>query len=606
MNKGTLAFWITLVSSLAAAGMGLLVLFSMGFDLARSAANLLAKDGSADPFTPGLYQSMQLPVTIAALLLLALAAIMLVWRSRSQRVISALLAASGRAWRRFRLDMKQFCVSLRNVRLSQGEIIVLGGIVLLAILARLIFIMQPFKHDEAYTVAVFANQPLKDALSDYHLPNNHLFHTLWVHIAYSLWGYAPWAVRLPSMLAGVLTVPALYLLARSLHGRSTAQIAAAAAAAMPVMVEFATQSRGYTLVMLFSLLLFMLGIYVRQRSNLFAWMLIVVVAVLGAYTIPVFYFSYASFLVWFGLTFLVGDINFTAYGSRWKFIRWGIISGILTVALTGLLYTPPALRSGLSAVLPYQVSDPISYAVFLEDAEVRLSEFVRLSLMELPASFGWLLAIGMALSLVLPPYTNIGQRQVHGRIPLQIAVVVGTFGLVFALRAPPWGRFLTFLVPLGLMWAAAGWVGLLQRIQHRLAMRWSMEQALVGCALAGVLLGTFARYQNNSHAGFDVVGKEEQATRFLRNEIRERDFVVVAHPQDAAVWYYWRLYGLDPVYFRRDRPFDRILVLVDPTAEQTLDSVLNERGPDRHLIKLDAAAPVFRLGSMTLIEIPVQ
>ncbi|HSV85139.1 MAG TPA: glycosyltransferase family 39 protein, partial [Levilinea sp.] len=577
-----------------------------GFDLARCAANLLAKDGRADPFTLALYQSMRLPVTITAISLLALAVMMLVWRSASQRIVAAFVAALGCAWGLFRRDLDQFAGSLRNIRVSHSELILLGGIILLAVCARVIFIMQPFKHDEAYTVAVFANQPLKAALSDYHLPNNHLFHTFLVHIAYSWWGYAQWAVRLPAMLSGVLTVPALYLMSRTLHGQTTALIAATAAAAMPVMVDFATQSRGYTLVMLFSLLLFTLGIYIRQHPNLAAWSLVVIVTVLGIYTIPIFYFSYASFLLWIGLACLAGDINITAYGSRWKFIGWGFISGILTVILTALLYTPPALRSGLGAVLPYQVSDPLSYSLFFQEAEVRLTEFVGLILMELPSFVGWLLAIGFVLSLVLPQQPETICRQMRGRIPLQIAVVVGTFGLVFVLRAPPWARFLTFLAPLGLMWAAAGWVGLLRRIQQRLAFRWQLEHVLAGLALAGALLGTLVRFQNNSHAGFDVIGEEEQVTRFLQSEIREQDFIVVAHPQDAAVWYYWRLYGLDPIFFRDDRSIDRIFVLVDPAHQQTLDSVLSERGPDRAIVNLDATEPVFQLDSMALFKIPVR
>jgi hypothetical protein len=606
MRKDFIGFWKTLVIGFTAAGLTMLVLFNTGFALARAAADLLAKDGSADPFTPVLYESLRLPVSIVGVILLVLSAAMLIWKSGSQRVVAAILAGLGRLWRRFSGDARQFLADLRRVRLGRGEVALLAGIILLAVIARAFFVMQPFKHDEAYTVAVFANQPLKDALSDYHLPNNHLFHTLLVHLVYSVFGYLQWAVRLPSLLAGVLTVPALYLLARTLHGRTTAVIAAAAAAAMPVMIEFATQSRGYTLIMLFSLLLFILGIYIRRRPNLLAWMLVVLVVVLGIYTVPIFYFSYVSFLVWMGLAWLAGDINFRAYGSRWKFIGWGFISGLLTVILTVLLYTLPALRSGLNQVLPYQVSDPLSYSLFLQEADVRLSEFVSLSLMELPGFVGWLLAIGFIVSLLLPLHSETVSQGMRVRIPLQVAVVVGTFGLIFALRAPPWARFLTFLVPLALMWAAAGWVGLLKVIQNHISIRWKLEHALAVLVIATALAGSILRFQTNPVAGFDGIGKEEQVTIFLESQVQEQDFIVVDHPQDAAVWYYWRLYGLDPVYFRRDRPFNRIFVLVDPTDQQTLDSVLANRGPDPSFLYLDAAEVVLQLGSMQIIAMPAR
>jgi hypothetical protein len=38
------------------------------------------------------------------------------------------------------------------------------------------------------------------------------------------------------------------------------------------MIDFAVQARGYTLIILFSLLLFILGIYVRRHANRFAWL----------------------------------------------------------------------------------------------------------------------------------------------------------------------------------------------------------------------------------------------------------------------------------------------------------------------------------------------
>jgi uncharacterized membrane protein len=606
MRKEVQILWTGLVILFGLAGLVLLVVFNLGFDFARSAADLLAKDGSADPFTLDRYLRLRPLFSIFGVIFLALAGSMLAWKNRSLGLAAVTLALLERFLKRFAVDTRQFAASLSRIRLARAEILLLAAMILLAVIVRVFFVMQPFKHDEAYTVAVFANQPLRDALSDYHLPNNHLFHTLLVHMVYSVLGYLQWAVRLPSLVAGVLVVPALYLLARSLHGRTVAFIAAAAAAAMPVMIEFSTQSRGYTLLMLFSLLLFTLGIYVRRRPNLLAWALIVVVVVLGIYTIPIFYFSYISFLLWLGLGWLVGDIDFQAYGSRWKFIGWGFVSGLLTVILTVLLYTPPVLRSGLNNVLPYQVSDPMSYALFMQDVNVRLTQFVELVMMNLPGVLLWILALGFVLSLILPVRSETVSPQMHGRVSLQIAVMVGTFGLIFGLRAPPWARFLTFLVPLGLMWAAAGWVGLLRWLQKRLPVQWKLENALAGLVLVFVLVGSLVHFQTNPVAGFDVVGYEEQVTRFLQGELQEQDFIIVAHPQDAALWYYWRLYGLDPVHFRRDRSFNRTFALVDPAFDQTLDIVLAERGPDRTLLDLAASKVVFQVGSLQLIEIPIR
>ena len=59
------------------------------------------------------------------------------------------------------------------------------------------------RFDEAFTFLRFASQPLLEGLTTYAEPNNHLFHTLLVHISTSLFGDQPWAIRLPALLAGV-------------------------------------------------------------------------------------------------------------------------------------------------------------------------------------------------------------------------------------------------------------------------------------------------------------------------------------------------------------------------------------------------------------------
>jgi hypothetical protein len=603
MRREALVLWGILVILTGVSGLVLLIGFNTGFDTARTLADLLARDGSADPFTPTLYQRLQLPVTLLGVILLALCAAMLFWKRRTQSLVSSAATRVAQFMALFWRDARTIVADLRAIRLERREVLFLAGILLLALAARLAFIMQPFKHDEAYTVTVFANQPLWGALSDYHLPNNHLFHTLLVHLTYSLFGYSQWAVRLPSLLAGMLTIPVLYLLARILHGRTVAVIATASAAAVPVMIDFAAQARGYTLIILFSLLLFILGVYVRRHANRFAWALMVVLVVLGIYTIPIFYFSYASFLVWLGLGFLFGDIDFKAYGSRWHFVAWLIISGILTVLFTVLVYLPPVLRSGLDKVLPYQVSDPLTYPLFLQEVEVRLAEFLEIALAELPLVLGWIAAIGIVLSVLLPLRSDYVQPQTRGRVPLQIAVLIGTFGMIFALRAPPWARFLTFLVPLVLMWAAAGWVGLLRLITRQFHQRWKVEYALAALVVLAAIGFTVLRIATHRNAGFDVVGREEQVARFLQSGLQPSDMIVIPDPQDAAVWYYWRLYGFDPEYFEDGRPIHRVLVVIDPTQDQTLQSALEYRGPQDVPLNLPASQQVYHAGNLQVFEL---
>lgn len=518
-------------------------------------------------------------------------------------LLDGFLRALGRLAARFARDTHEAVRELSRTQLQRGEFWLLLGIILLAVAARGMLIMHPFEHDEAYTVSVFAASPLHESLSDYYLPNNHLLHTLLLHISYLFFGYQPWAVRLPAFLAGILVIPALYFFARRLYDRWVALLAAGAAAAMPVMIYYSTSARGYSLVMLLALLIFFLGDFVRQRVNLLAWTLLVLCTAAGLYTIPVFFFPYGVLLVWLGFAFLIGAVDPMAYRPRWKFLAGLAVSGIATLILFLLLYTPVFLRDGVRAIFPTQVQHPAGWALFMEDVRVRLVESGNLLVTGFSTPVVWLLGIGVALSLLPLPRSAQRGRSAQRRVPLQIAALVGTFGLVFVLRAPPWARFITFLVPLILMWTAAGWVRLVQWIGGLLRFGPSLNRWLMGAALAAMALGCAWWIGHNPQAGFQVKGPMEQAALYLQANAQEQSLVVIGPPHDAELWYYFRLHGISMDHFKRELPFFQAFVLVDPSEGQTLQSVMKERMPDTFFFDLSQARVVYQSGAIQVYEL---
>src|SRR5215216_7354891 len=91
--------------------------------------------------------------------------------------------------------------------------IILGIMTLIGFCLRIIDLNQSIAYDEAYTFINFASRPFKHILADYSAPNNHIFHTILVGMAYRLFGAQPWALRLPAFLAGIFMVPAMYITA---------------------------------------------------------------------------------------------------------------------------------------------------------------------------------------------------------------------------------------------------------------------------------------------------------------------------------------------------------------------------------------------------------
>jgi 4-amino-4-deoxy-L-arabinose transferase-like glycosyltransferase len=184
---------------------------------------------------------------------------------------------------------------LKHVHLRWGLV---GFIALLGAIPRVIHLFYPMQYDEAYTFMAFARPPLYYTLTDYHLPNNHVFHSVLVHFSTRLWGEDPWAIRLPAFLAGWLLIPAVYLLAETLYNSRVALIAAILVAGWPNLINYSANARGYSLIMLLTLGLFYLGTRVLHEDRLGLWLGMSLLAAIGLFTVPVMAYPLAMLGIW--------------------------------------------------------------------------------------------------------------------------------------------------------------------------------------------------------------------------------------------------------------------------------------------------------------------
>jgi uncharacterized membrane protein len=97
-----------------------------------------------------------------------------------------------------------------------------------------------------------------------------LYHlTLWLTIR--AFGDGEFAVRLPSLIAGTLVIPVLYELGRELYDRRTGLIAAAFAAASPVLIWYAQEVRMYEFIALFGLLALLTQLRAIRHGTMLNW-----------------------------------------------------------------------------------------------------------------------------------------------------------------------------------------------------------------------------------------------------------------------------------------------------------------------------------------------
>ncbi|MGH9100736.1 MAG: glycosyltransferase family 39 protein, partial [Acidimicrobiales bacterium] len=98
--------------------------------------------------------------------------------------------------------------------------------------------------------------------SDVHPPM--YFCVLWGAIR--LFGDGELAVRLPSIAAGVLTIPVLYLLGKEAYDRRTGLVAAAVGAVAPILVWYSQEARMYSMLALFGLIAVWAQVRILKRT----------------------------------------------------------------------------------------------------------------------------------------------------------------------------------------------------------------------------------------------------------------------------------------------------------------------------------------------------
>ncbi len=205
-----------------------------------------------------------------------------------------------------------------------GAIIAIGAYLRLTGLGR-----QSLWFDEA-DIVVRAQRSWSDVFATFSTagengPVYNLFLATWVRIA----GVSEVAVRFPSAVAGVLALPAIYLLARRLAGPQSGLFAAGLLAISPYHIWYSQEAKMYSLVVLLSILSTLCLVEALRQNHTTLWIVYVVI------TTIMFYTHVAAVLVFVAQALFIG-LTYTRWAGEWKRIL--IAAAALTVP-----YIPIAL-----------------------------------------------------------------------------------------------------------------------------------------------------------------------------------------------------------------------------------------------------------------------
>ena len=234
-------------------------------------------------------------------------------------------------------------VSLRNLkRDDKAHLATLFGLTVWAAIIRYSYLGEPMRYDEADTFLNFASHPLMIVILSYRL-NNHPLNTLLMHLSASIFGIEPWALRLPTLIAGVMIVPLTYAAVASFRGKDVALLASALASASFPLVEYSTNARGYGLGAAF--LLLMIALIGKGKRAAGVYVFAGLMGALALYSVPSMLYGVTAVCLWAALTM--------------RRIRLAIVC-IFTAGLSALvLYAPFIAVCGMSAITQNQWVRPL-------------------------------------------------------------------------------------------------------------------------------------------------------------------------------------------------------------------------------------------------------
>lgn len=431
-----------------------------------------------------------------------------------------------------------------TARAPRYEWALVAAILLVGALLRLYQLPNGLWFDEIQTLVEYVRRPMGQILTTYDSQNQHLFYSVLARLAFDLFGESALALRLPAAAMGILSLWAVYLFARLVTGRTESVLAAAFLAFSYHHVWFSQNARGYTGLLLWTLLgsaCFLRLITGRYQRPWLLAMLYAACMALAAYThITAVLVVVAHFITWLVLFFrapsprgLDGWIPF--FGMAFAATLTLQLYALVLPQVFGTVLNPPR---GAAAT---EWQSPLWF----------LTESLRGLRQGIPG--GWL-TLGLGGLVVAAGLASYWRR---GRAILAVMLLPAAVSAaaLLALQHNLWPRFFFFSAGFGILIVIRGGYALVERIlPGRLALVAPAVTALVIAASATTVPRAWYPKQDFT-----------RASEFLDTSVRPGDSIVTV---DLTRFPY-------QAYYRRDYiPVDSLAQLTRIEAADRLTWVL--------------------------------
>ena len=587
---------LTLIRVTIIGGVVFGLLFLLPFEYQKSWVDELAADGTVQSYTLGVYTSIKYCAGPLAVLFFGVIVFLIGFKRRANSLINSAVLSSAKFLSLRRGEIKELIKTILPSKEDAIPLMILSGIIILGAFFRYAYLWRPMGHDETYTFMAFASRGLRISITDYHLPNNQVFHTILVNLAYQMFGDSPAVIRFPTFLAGILIIPATYITGRIFYYSNIGLVGASIVGSLPVLIDYSTTARGYTIITLFALLIICLAAYVKDHRNMLAWGLLVIFSSLGLYTNPTMIYPIGMAYTWLLLSKLIHDVSDT-YGT--KYYLYLLISSLAIIIIALILYLPIILYSGLQSLIGNDVIEALSWSDFIQSIEPRIKNTWLEWNRALPHAISLIAIIGLIASLFVPKLPK------DRRMPLIMAGIIWIGTALLVQRVAPWPRIWLFLLPFFVIWISAGIIGLFELVFRRIPRGDSLMVVLIGLLIAVPLISGLMRNYTQFDQKLHSQGEVELLADYLQDYLQPNDVVVVTSPDTVVLKYYLRRNGLAKEFteLEKGKYFERAIVVVNQAQGQTLEYVLERRQflDDVNIASVDE---IFRSRRFTLYQLP--
>lgn len=552
------------------------LLLSIGqYDALKGFLDQLTPDGTLESFTQALHSQVRIPLLFFGGTLFILGGVSATFRNQYKKkledTIKWIPTFTQAVWE----DAKEFFKMLLPESLEWWEWLLLTLVVLLAIAGRWVLIEKPMGHDEAYTFIAFARYPFRQVISDYHLPNNHIFNSVLIHFLYKVFGNpSAVIVRFPAFFSGILLCISGYFFTRREYGKWEALAFSIALAVLPWLKDQSANGRGYMLMALFTLWMVALAIIVKRSRNRFAWLLLILVTVLNFWTLPVALYPFGIIATWLLVSALIGDIS-DAYDGLVNYLKYFIGYGVSSGIITFLLHTPIFLiGSGWNSFFNNPFVSSLTWNDFRQSFPIRLAETGKTWSLDLPLP----VIIFFVLGIVL--FVGFRRNIEKFRVSMLLVTLVVLAGVFIVQKPNPWPRTWTYLLPLVMLWCVMGWFAAIRHFFKEISQQ---KTTMIASLLIVAILMAFGIQNLSQNLKYfkGEKGQAEVVALWLKDELTEEDFVFTSMSFGPAYWYYFDKYGMpmDTVLQMFERDWKSLYLIVDDRDNDSYQELLVSQKP---------------------------